>query len=158
MCRPSGTWISPDRAISSGVTLARFRPSNVTVPPYGIIPEMARRVDVLPAPLGPSRAMAPSGCSSTSTPRTAWVVPYRTCRPSTSSTARHPQIGTDDLLVLPDLLGRPLGDDLAQLQDHQAVADGVEEVHLVVHHDDRHSRAADLDQALPQLHGLGRVQ
>ena len=54
--RPSGTWISPLRALPCTPSLRHSAPSNVIDPLYGTRPEIAFSVDVLPAPLGPISA------------------------------------------------------------------------------------------------------
>ena len=46
-------------------------PSNVTVPPCGTSPEIARNVEVFPAPLGPINATTSPLVTSRSMPRTA---------------------------------------------------------------------------------------
>ena len=50
-------------------------PSKVTVPVHGTRREMAARVEVLPAPLGPSRATASPSATSSDTPDTASTAP-----------------------------------------------------------------------------------
>ena len=50
-------------------------PSTVTVPWRGQSPEMARRVLVLPAPLGPSRATICPGATDSDRPETARTPP-----------------------------------------------------------------------------------
>jgi len=52
----------------------------------GASPEMAMRVEVLPAPLEPMMAVISPSRASRSTPRSAWMWPYSTRRPRTLRT------------------------------------------------------------------------
>src|SRR6187200_1929860 len=52
--RPWGTWAMPRRTIASAGALVMSLPSNTIEPERSIIPETARIVVVLPAPLAPS--------------------------------------------------------------------------------------------------------
>ena len=64
--RPSGEWARPARAIRCESRPVMSLPASVTLPPFGLImPEMARMVVVLPAPLEPIRVTSlPFGTSS----------------------------------------------------------------------------------------------
>ena len=54
--RPSGTWATPSLTICSVARLLTSLPRIVTLPCGLTIPQIARRVVVLPAPLAPSSA------------------------------------------------------------------------------------------------------
>ena len=58
MPRPSGTWAIPARATASGELRAMLLPAKAIRPPRRTVPEIARRVVVLPAPFAPSTATA----------------------------------------------------------------------------------------------------
>ena len=62
--RPSGTCATPMRAISSGFLPQMSSPNSDISPLVWIIPQIARNVVVLPAPLAPRRAVTwPPGTS-----------------------------------------------------------------------------------------------
>ena len=63
MPRPSGTWERPRWRMRSGVIPHTSRPSRMTEPSKGSMPEIARRVVVLPAPLAPTRARISPCCT-----------------------------------------------------------------------------------------------
>src|SRR5262245_57693549 len=83
--RPWGTWAMPRRTICSGDVVVMSSPSNVIAPCRGIVPETARIVVVLPAPLAPRMTTISPG----STDRLMWCStftgPYPARNPSTSS-------------------------------------------------------------------------
>ena len=88
MPRPSGTCSSPRRVIRSAGWPAMSAPSKRTVPSMtGIIPEMARKVVVLPAPLSPSRATISPSPTLRSIPKMTGSRPYPARRPETSNSA-----------------------------------------------------------------------
>src|SRR5450755_1139885 len=118
---------------------------------------MARRVDVLPAPFGPSRATRSPVSIDKSTPRTASTAPYETSRPRTSIIGDS-QVRVHDATVLPHLGGAALGDDATELEDNQAVAQPVDEVNLVIDDQDRHAFGSDPFDQAGQVGGLGVVQ
>ena len=60
-----------------------------------------------------------------------------------STTRRHTQIGTDDVLSGPDGIRGPTGDDLAEIQDDDPIAHGQNEFHVVVDEEHRHAVVAD---------------
>ncbi len=83
--RPWGTWAMPARTIESADALVIGVPSNVIAPLRGIVPEIARIVVVLPAPLAPSTTTisASSTVKSRSWSTLTWPYPARSW--STSS-------------------------------------------------------------------------
>src|SRR5919204_4224275 len=87
-------------------------PSKTTRPAAGRTrPEMARSVDVLPAPLGPMTATISRSPTVRLTRSTAITFPYRTDSSATSSIADlDTEVGLDDGRILLDGLGRALGD------------------------------------------------
>src|SRR5687768_5470905 len=144
---------------------------------------MARSVDVLPAPLGPSRATASPAPTSRSIPSTARTAPYDTASPRTSSTSlllsrsvaasprREPaprrdpvrsvgdaEVGVDDALVLPDGHRVALGDLVPELEDRDPSAQLRDEIDLVVDEEQRHPLLAHGDELAGQLLRLGRVE
>ena len=64
MPRPSGTWPTPRRTISSVALPAIGSPSKLIAPSVRTMPQMARSVVVLPAPLAPSSVVMPPGSSA----------------------------------------------------------------------------------------------
>src|SRR5262245_4731793 len=82
--RPCGTWAMPRRTICSADVVVMSSPSNVIAPWRGIVPEIARIVVVLPAPLAPRMTTISPG----STDRLMWCStftgPYPARNPSTS--------------------------------------------------------------------------
>jgi len=76
MPRPSGACAIPRRTISCGARRAIERPSNAMVPCDGAIrPEMARKVDDLPAPLLPMSVTISPAFTSRSIACSAWIAP-----------------------------------------------------------------------------------
>src|SRR2546423_12141918 len=115
MWRPSGTRAIPARAIASGARPRSERPLWRTSPrAIGTRPMIACSVELLPAPFGPIRPTISPLPTSKLRPRTAGTAPYRTSSPSIASAAsgtdRLPQVGSRDVEVPADLLGRPRGE------------------------------------------------
>ncbi len=67
--------MSPRRAAACTLDRRMSTPSNRMDPPWGTNPEIARRVDVFPAPFGPMSATTSAAPTSRSTPRTASTAP-----------------------------------------------------------------------------------
>src|SRR5215471_12774042 len=136
--RPSGTWAMPSRATSSGERWLMTCPSKRTLPPVlRTVPEMARRVVVLPAPLAPSRATIVPSSTFSDTPCSALTEPYDawTSVSSSSAIGLSPQVRVDDRLVLAHLARGALGDLLAEVQHHHPVGDAHDQVHVVLDHE-----------------------
>src|SRR5256886_6488397 len=95
-----------------------FRSSNTMRPRVGESrPEIARSVDVLPAPLAPIRQTSSPGYTTRPRPRTAATGPYAACRSSrlskgarSGAVTGRPQVGADDVRMGLDGSGRALGD------------------------------------------------
>src|SRR5438270_3566248 len=101
---------------------------------------MERRVVVFPAPLAPSSAVTCPSAMSRSMPCSTAVDPYAALRPRTSSRALIrasfvvvAKIRADDLRMRAYVLGRAIGDLLAEVERHDAVAHAHDEVHVVLH-------------------------
>src|SRR5437764_14789609 len=152
----------PRRATSSGPFELSRIPSYSTFPAVFLtIPEMARSVVVLPAPLAPSMVtMVPSSTTS-ERPWSARTEPYAACRSVSSSSAIGfgSQVGLDDGGVLAHLAGRSLRDLPAEVQDDDAVRDAHDQVHVVLHDQQRQVQlVVDAADQLAQLGDLVVVQ
>ena len=76
MPRPSGTCTSPSRTSWWGGTPVISLPAKEIAPLRGrTMPEMARRVVLLPAPLLPMRVTISPGSTESETPFRAWMAP-----------------------------------------------------------------------------------
>ena len=76
MRRPSGEWAMPRLTILFAGTLARSRPSRVTLPARGrTTPEIVRSVVVFPAPLLPMSVTISPFSTVIEMPRRAWIWP-----------------------------------------------------------------------------------
>src|SRR5438034_9644656 len=112
------------------------RPVNVTVPlRTGRRPMMLSMVVVFPAPLRPTRHTVSASPIERRTSRRTWAGPRNVLRRSTSSMAVGPQHVGRDLLVVADLLGRPVGEDRALVHGHDARAVGEAGGHVVLDDD-----------------------
>src|SRR5262249_60528798 len=110
----------------------------------GTSPEMARRVEVLPAPFGPMMATTSRSPTSSETPFTAVTLPYRTSRSVTASTRfLRSQIGLDHRGVLLDLARRALGDPHPVVEHGDDVAEPPPCPHVVLPEEDRPAPAAE---------------
>src|SRR5215208_1486295 len=149
MPRPSGTCAMPARATASGPRRDTLRPSKTTSPFVRTMPEIARSVVVLPAPLAPSSATISPSFTSSETPCSALTGPYRasTLR-SSSSGIFLAEVGLDDGGVRAHLGGCPLGDLAAEIEDVHAVGDRHHEVHVVL--DEQDGERVLLAEALDQ--------
>src|SRR5437867_4590027 len=94
-------------------------------------PEIARRVEDLPAPLAPIRQTSSPCAIERSMPRSAATAPYAAATPSTFSTSRS-QIGADDVGMR--LHGRrgTLGDDGAVVEHDHRIAESHDDAHVVL--------------------------
>src|SRR5438876_5785081 len=161
----------PFRAAACTLRRRVFSPSNVIVPSWGTKPEIARSVDVLPAPLGPMSATTSPSFTSRSIPRTASTAPYAISTPRSSSIGGGPfvadrrvvllvdtEVRVDDPLVAEHGARRPHRHEMAELEHGDAVAERRDEVELVIHEEDRHAAFLELAKVPGELVGLGGVQ
>src|SRR2546428_5346170 len=96
-------------------------------------PEMARRSVDFPAPFGPTTPTNSPPSTVSETPFRIEALSYRTASSSTSSSGmRRPQVGLDDLRVLHHLGRRGVGDELAVIDDDDAVDDRHQLLELVL--------------------------
>src|SRR5512142_287738 len=144
---PSGTWAIPALTICSGLRPARSAPASRMRPRRGLImPLTARSSVVLPAPLAPSTAVIADVPAAMLTPFSAVTPPY----PATSSSAASAGVaGTVPLLMGGAEIGRRHGrvvldlargarrDHLPEVEDHDRVADGHHQVHVMLDHHER---------------------
>src|SRR2546426_473435 len=109
-------------------------------------PMMARSVDVRPAPLRPSSVTTSPGWTTRSMPCSTWDSPYQACRPLISNAGavismRSLQLAVGGahirfhhLRVARNFLVRSLGQHGAALQHRDAVGNGGDHLHVVLHH------------------------
>src|SRR6185503_9718023 len=170
---PSGTWAIPARTICSGLRPVRSVPSSRTRPRRGLImPLTARSSVVLPAPLAPSTAVMAAVPAEMLTRSSAMTPPYPATSSSTASAGVAGPAGPVSLLmggaqvgsghggIVLNLPRRARRDHLAEVEDHDRVADGHHQVHVMLHDHERTlggqiaNEAAELGQfALVQAAG-----
>src|SRR5439155_2549008 len=133
MRRLSGTRPIPSRAIAWGVSRVRLWPSNSIVPRHGLRnPIVVFMSVVLPMPFLPRSATASPGRTSSDTPKRIGVAPYPAWTSVILSTVTDPlpryplvpaapEVRLDHPRVVPDRLGRPLGDLLTEVEDRDPV-------------------------------------
>src|SRR6478609_7339883 len=126
--RPWGTWAMPSRTIASAGALVMSLPSNTIEPERSIIPETARMVVVLPAPLAPSTTTTSPPPTVRSISWSTLTAPYPARTPLSSSrevirSLAGAEVGLDHLGVLLHVSGHPIGDLAAELHRHHAVGD-----------------------------------
>src|SRR6476469_8781170 len=122
--RPSGAWTMPAITRRWAFILVMSWPSKTMDPLVsGRIPEIARIVVVLPAPLAPSSVTSSPSSTDSEMPCSASIRPYATVMSliSSSGIVRHPQVGGDDRRIVADLVGHTFSDLLAELQHHDAI-------------------------------------
>src|SRR5690349_771544 len=139
---PSGTCTKPNSTRRRGRTVSIRAPSNHTSPPAsGTKPEIARRHDVLPAPLAPISVTDSPPSTVSDTLSSTRAVPYATAilRTSSSIVLEHPEIGLDHPWISGNLDRRALCYDSAELQHGDAVAYPHHRLHVVLHQHDRDS-------------------
>src|SRR5690606_38751345 len=155
-------------------------PSKTTLPrDTGRMPEIARIVVVLPAPLAPMRVTSSPSSTVIEMPRTASMRPYATVMSCSSSRgiaaasfgrrgggrvgARaalrggqllvgHAQVGGDDLGIVRHLVGRAVRDDPPELQHDDPVRDPTDQAHVVL--DEQHGVPVVADVADEVHEGL----
>src|SRR4051812_8403788 len=141
------------------------RPSSVTLPLLGrIIPEMARMVVVLPAPLAPINATTVPAFTVKVVPSSTSLSPYPACKSETTSTnapsgggrrgnggrrLHLAQVRLDHLRVALHVGRRPFGDEPAAVEHRDDVAEAAHHVHVVLDEDDGHAPLVD---ALDHFH------
>src|ERR1700722_8630568 len=136
--RPSGTCATPRRTTSSVAMPLIASPPRMISPCVRTMPQIARRVVVLPAPLAPRSAVTPPSSTTKSMPCRTFVSPYAACRPLASSNAgmmvlllRVAEVGADHLRFGAHLIGRAVGDLNAEFQRHDFVGYAHHQVHVV---------------------------
>src|SRR6266540_4799930 len=158
--RPSGDRHMPLRTRWSARSLVMSSPANLMFPPAtACSPEMARIVDVFPAPFAPISATISPSSTCRLMPCNASILPYDRCTSvSSSSIFGHPQVRGDHLGIVGHLGRRSLGDLLAELQNHDPVGDTHDQPHVVL--DEQHGVAPvpNLLDQLEQILLLHRVE
>src|SRR5215469_865038 len=103
------------------------------------MPQMARRLVVLPAPFAPSSAVTPPSSTAKSSPCSTFVSRYQACSPIASSSDMFglTEIGADHLRLVAHLFRRPIGDLHAELEGHHFVRDAHHEAHVMFDQQDR---------------------
>src|ERR1700677_2317428 len=141
--RPSGTCATPRRTMSSVAMPSMGSPPRMMSPCVRTIPQIARSVVVLPAPLAPNRAVTPPSSTEKLMPWRTFVSPYAACRLLASSNAgmnvfllRVAEIGADHFRFGTHLVRRSIGDLHAKLQRHDFVGDPHHQVHVMLDQQD----------------------
>src|SRR5215470_16115836 len=125
----------PSRARRCGGSLLMSLPWKVIFPERkGRRPMMLSMVVVLPAPLRPTSTTDSFSRTASDTCRRMCARPRKVLMPCRSSMGRS-EDGVLDGLVVADLLGRPAGEDLALVHDHDAVGVLEDDVHVVLDDD-----------------------
>src|ERR1700676_1784982 len=130
---PSGTCETPRRTISSGPSPVIGSPFSAMVPDAArAMPLIARgRVD-FPAALAPRIATRPPVSTLIETSRRASTEPSRTQRPDTSSIVACAEIGEHHPGIAQHREGRTVGDELAEIDPFQPVAQPRDKGHVVL--------------------------
>src|SRR2546423_1427232 len=134
----------PSRATASGERLAMLLPANAILPLRLTVPDTARSVVVLPAPFGPRTTTSSPSPTSSETPCSARIWPYRASTSSSSSRASviRPEVGLNHRRVALHLAGRAARDPAAEVEHVHAVGDPHHQLHVML--EQRH-RAEQLD-------------
>src|ERR1700722_17931720 len=137
--RPSGTCATPRRTMSSVDMPSIASPPRIRSPWVRTMPQIARNVVVLPAPLAPSSAVTPPSSTAKSMPCRTFVSPYAACRPLASSSAGMSvfllgvaEIGADYFRLGPHLIRGAIGDLDAEFQGHDLVGHAHHQVHVML--------------------------
>src|SRR5918994_2107403 len=171
--RPSGTCATPSFATDSGPRRPSERPSYAISPVRLTVPEIARSIVVLPAPLAPSTATIWPSSTASETPCSARTGPYRAWTSLSSRSAIRrlrlglrgtgvlvgAEVGLDHRRVGSHLGGRSVRDLLAEVEHVHVVGDAHDEVHVVL--DEQHGQLpvlADLLDETAELLDLLVVQ
>src|SRR5262249_15836116 len=157
--RPSGTCTMPRPTRSCAGMRVRSSPVKVTLPARAArVPEITRRVVVLPAALAPTRARISPSSTSTLTPSTPCRSPSKASMPSSvSKDDLLSEIGVDHATIFGDGLRRALGDLLPVVEDHDALGQPHHGRHDVLDDDEPESlrvEGADEGDHLAQLRGV----
>src|SRR3989338_2610720 len=161
--RPSGTWARPARTIAcEGRSLIACPRKRIWPWRVGTSPEIVRSAVLLPAPLLPMSVTISPRVTCRRTPCSTAARPYPACTSISSSMARRTggraQIGLDHLRIADDLLGRPLRDLFAVVQDHDPVTEPHDEAHVVLDHEHGHAAPAEREDELAQAPAFLRVE
>src|SRR6266704_2526792 len=165
---PSGTWATPALTICSGLRPVWSAPSSRTRPRRGLImPLTARSSVVLPAPFAPSTAVMAAVPAEMLTPSSAITPPYPATRSSTASAgasaraaaalltgglgerriARRAEVGGGHGGIVLNLPRCARRDHLPEVEDHDRVADGHHQVHVMLDHHERSLGGQVADEA-----------
>src|SRR5262245_32481905 len=139
--RPSGACAMPSLTMSSVARPSIRWPAKRTSPVVFTMPQTARRVVVLPAPLAPRMVVMPPASTANARPCSTVVHPYWAWRSAASSRGgirSLAQIRLDHFGVPLDLAGRTFRDLPAEIEDHDAVGDLHHQIHVVLDEENRH--------------------
>src|SRR6187399_2360203 len=149
--RPWGTWAMPRRTIASAGALVMSLPSNTIEPERSIIPETARMVVVLPAPLAPSTTTTSPPPTVRSISWSTLTAPYpaRTALSSSKAVTRSPELSCERRGAS---RGATNGGLAAELHRHHPVGDAHHHRHVMLHeqHGEREP-LADLEDRVGKL-------
>src|SRR5207245_10188582 len=135
--------LMPILRTASSATADSACPASPAVPDLlGTSPARASMSVVLPAPLGPTTVTSSRSPTRSDTSQTATASPCATSSRSISSIGLS-QIRADDVGIAHDLPWKTLGDDLAAVQDDDAVGQVEHRPHDVLDEDDRRPAVAD---------------
>src|SRR5207302_2903197 len=151
-------WAMPRRAMSSGLWLVISLPSKVIRPALFTMPLIERSVVVLPAPLAPRMATIDPGSTDTETPCSALIAPYPAWTSVSSSSAiffRRSEVGRNHPLVFLHFARRPLRDLLAEVEGPHLVGELHDEVHVMLH--DQQRQVVALLNVLDQSDQVGHL-
>src|SRR5919108_3902700 len=148
----------------SGLRPARsVAPSRIRPRRGLIMPLTARSSVVFPAPFAPSTAVMAAVPAEMLTPSSAMTPPYPATSSSTASAGAATllmggaEVGGGHGGIVLDLERRAGRDHLPEVQDHDRVADGHHQVHVMLHHDQRSLGGQVADEAA-ELGQLALVQ
>src|SRR5882672_3335289 len=141
-----------------------LRPSNSTRPDFfGIRPEIACSVVLLPAPLRPSITVNSPLCASREMPCTTSALPYATCRLSTLSSGRSTltscsQVYADHFRIALHFVRGAVLDYRADVQRGHAIGDAKHEIGMVLDQQDSYARLAHDPDYRAKMVNLGSGQ
>src|SRR5919198_3196935 len=157
--RRSSTWAIPSTTVWCGGRPSMRRSRKVIRPVRGVSnPEIVFISVDLPAPFGPRTHTISPGSTRRAAPHNTWKSPWATSSPSTVSTRRPSprvrltEVGLDHPPIARHVVGLSIGDDLAQVERHDALSDRGQHLHVVLDHQERES---GLVQLTDQPHELG---
>src|SRR3978361_1121873 len=156
--RPSGQCAMPRARISRAEHCVMSWPSNTSRPEKaGRIPEIERSVVLLPAPLAPISATSWPCLIDSEMPLMASPLPYRQTRSLISSTFSRslPEIGPYHFRIALDRRRRPLGDDLAVVQNHDPVRHPHHHRHVMLDQQDGDAASTQPAEQLHEPRGFG---